>query len=91
MEFGGYEYSGFASVMPKVTEDTGLASSSVATDGNRVCAIFATGDVVCADMMVNSYGLRIWGFRIIIMVSYPLSLFSAIRFSYNTIIIKIRN
>ena len=41
---------GSPSVMPKVTEDTGLASSSVATDGNRVCAIFATGDVVCADM-----------------------------------------
>ena len=41
---------GSPSVMPKVTEDTGLASSSVATDGYRVCAIFATGDVVCADM-----------------------------------------
>lgn len=41
---------GSPSVMPKVTEDTGLASSTVATDGNRVCAIFATGDVICADM-----------------------------------------
>ena len=91
MEFGGYEYSGFASVMPKVTEDTGLASSSVATDGNRVCAIFATGDVVCADMDGKQLWAKNLGVPDIIMVSYPLSLFSAIRFSYNTIIIKIRN
>ena len=42
--------------MPKVTEDTGLASSSVATDGNRVCAIFATGDGFVRIWMVNSYG-----------------------------------
>ena len=39
---------GSPSVMPKVTEAKPV--SSVATDGNRVCAIFATGDVVCADM-----------------------------------------
>ena len=36
--------------MPETTEDTGLAASSVATNGKQVCAIFATGDVVCADM-----------------------------------------
>ena len=71
---------GSPSVMPKVTEDTGLASSSVATDGNRVCAILLPVMWFVRIWMVNSYGLRIWGFRIIIMVSYPLSLFSAIRF-----------
>ena len=42
--------------VPKTTEDTGLASSSVATNGNQVCAIFATGDIICADMNGN----RIW-------------------------------
>ena len=36
--------------MPKTTDDTGLAASTVATNGKQVCAIFATGDVVCADM-----------------------------------------
>ena len=41
---------------PAVTEDTGLASSSVATDGKHVCAIFSTGDLLCADME----GKRIW-------------------------------
>ncbi len=41
---------GSPSQMPKVTEDTGLASSSVATNGKQVCAVFATGDVICADM-----------------------------------------
>ena len=41
---------------PAVTEDTGLASSSVATDGKHVCAIFATGDLLCADMT----GKRVW-------------------------------
>jgi len=39
--------------MPKTTADTGLAASSVATNGSQVCAIFATGDVVCADMNGN--------------------------------------
>ena len=36
--------------MPSTTEDTGLAASSVATNGKQVCAIFATGDIICADM-----------------------------------------
>lgn len=36
--------------MPKTTKDTGLAASSVATNGKQVCAIFATGDIICADM-----------------------------------------
>ena len=36
--------------MPETTDDTGLAASTVATNGKQVCAIFATGDVICADM-----------------------------------------
>ncbi|MHC4600082.1 MAG: PQQ-like beta-propeller repeat protein [Planctomycetota bacterium] len=53
---------------PKVTEDTGYAAPSPATDGRVVCAVFATGDVICLDLEgkevwrkhlgvpVNSYG-----------------------------------
>ena len=41
---------------PKVTEDTGFSASSLTTDGNRVYAIFATGDIICFDMD----GKRIW-------------------------------
>ena len=41
---------GSPSQVPKTTEDTGLAASSVTTNGNQVCAIFATGDIICADM-----------------------------------------
>ena len=42
--------------MPKTTDDTGLAASTVAANGNQVCAIFASGDVICADMNGN----RLW-------------------------------
>ena len=41
---------------PKVTDDTGLAAATVATDGRRVYAIFGTGDIVCFDMD----GKRLW-------------------------------
>ncbi len=47
---------GSPSSMPKVNADTGLAASTVATNGKQVCAIFATGDVICADMD----GKRLW-------------------------------
>lgn len=47
---------GSPSSMPKVNADTGLAASTVATNGSQVCAIFATGDVICADMEGN----RLW-------------------------------
>ncbi len=47
---------GSPSQMPKTTEDTGLAASTVATNGNQVCAIFATGDIICADMN----GKQVW-------------------------------
>ena len=42
--------------MPKTTSDTGLAASTVATNVKQVCAIFATGDLICADMD----GKRLW-------------------------------
>jgi outer membrane protein assembly factor BamB len=36
--------------MPETQSDTGLAASSVTTNGQQVCAIFASGDLICADM-----------------------------------------
>jgi outer membrane protein assembly factor BamB len=42
--------------MPKTTNDTGLAASTVATNGKQVCAVFASGDLICADMD----GKRLW-------------------------------
>lgn len=47
---------GSPSTPPRVTEDTGLSASTVTTDGQRVYAIFATGDVVAFDMNGN----RVW-------------------------------
>ena len=41
---------------PKVTADTGLAASTMATDGRAVYAIFGTGDVIGLDMS----GKRLW-------------------------------
>ena len=48
---------GSPATAPRVTEDTGLAAPTMATDGNRVYAIFATGDVVAFDMEGN----QVWG------------------------------
>ena len=48
--------AGSPSSMPRVNDDTGLAASTVATNGEQVAAIFATGDVICADME----GKRLW-------------------------------
>jgi outer membrane protein assembly factor BamB len=48
--------SGSPSQVPETTHDTGLAASTVATNGKQVCAIFATGDLICADMD----GKRLW-------------------------------
>ena len=39
--------------MPKVTEDTGLSAPTMAVDGHRVYAIFATGDVIAFDLNGN--------------------------------------
>ncbi|MGE4567863.1 MAG: PQQ-binding-like beta-propeller repeat protein [Bacteroidales bacterium] len=48
--------SGSPASMPEVTEDTGLAAATPATNGKQVCAIFASGDILCTDMN----GKRIW-------------------------------
>ena len=48
--------AGSPSTMPSVNDDTGLAASTVATNGEQVCAIFATGDLLCTDME----GKRLW-------------------------------
>ncbi len=47
---------GSPSTLPKVTEDTGLSAPTLTTDGKRVYAIFATGDVIAFDMN----GKRVW-------------------------------
>jgi len=44
------------SKLPETSDDAGLASSSVATDGKKVCAVFATGEIICADMN----GKQVW-------------------------------
>ena len=44
---------GSPGAMPQVNDDTGLAASTVATNGSQVVAIFATGDIICADMDGN--------------------------------------
>ena len=41
---------------PEVTEDTGYAAATLTTDGGRVFAMFATGDLVCVDFE----GRRVW-------------------------------
>lgn len=48
---------GSPSKRPAVTDDTGYAAPTMATDGQRVFAIFATGDLACWDMDGN----RLWG------------------------------
>lgn len=47
---------GSPSAMPRVTPDTGLSAPSLTTDGKRVFAIFATGDVIAFDLS----GKRLW-------------------------------
>ncbi len=42
---------------PKVTEDTGYAAPTMVAHGDRVCAIFANGDVACLDFEGNP----VWG------------------------------
>jgi outer membrane protein assembly factor BamB len=41
---------------PKVSDDTGLAAPTMATDGRRVYAIFANGDIIAVDMD----GKKLW-------------------------------
>ncbi len=48
--------SGSPSTMPKTTADTGLAASTMATNGNAVFAIFGSGDLIALDLN----GKRLW-------------------------------
>ncbi len=48
--------SGSPASSPKVTDDTGYAAPTCATDGRRVYAIFANGDIISFDME----GKRLW-------------------------------
>ncbi len=47
---------GSPSSPPRVSSDTGLSAPTLTTDGKRVFAIFATGDVIAFDMN----GKRVW-------------------------------
>ncbi len=47
---------GSPATSPKVTDDTGQAAPTLATDGKRVYAIFANGDIIAIDMD----GKQIW-------------------------------
>ncbi len=49
--------SGSPASPPKVTDDTGLAASTMAVDGKRAYAIFATGNVVAFSLD----GTMVWG------------------------------
>jgi outer membrane protein assembly factor BamB len=42
--------------VPQTSEDTGLSAPTLATNGSYVCAIFATGNLVCYDMD----GHKVW-------------------------------
>jgi len=48
--------TGSPATLPKVTEDTGFSAPTLTTDGKRVFAIFANGDVIA----FNMNGKRIW-------------------------------
>lgn len=54
-EVGGYP--GSPETMPEVTEDTGLAAPTPATDGQSVIAVFGTGDIAC----FSTDGEEQWG------------------------------
>jgi len=47
---------GSPSVSPKVSNDAGYSASGLCTDGKRVYAIFATGDIICFD----NEGKQVW-------------------------------
>lgn len=48
--------SGSPASSPKVTDDTGHAAPTLATDGRRVYAIFSNGDIIACDME----GKKVW-------------------------------
>jgi outer membrane protein assembly factor BamB len=48
---------GSPATLPRVSDDTGLAAPTMAVDGTRVYAIFATGDIIAFDLQGN----KLWG------------------------------
>ena len=50
------QIAGSPTSMPRVTEDTGLAAPTMATNGTAVFALFGTGDLISLDMNGN----RLW-------------------------------
>ena len=48
---------GSPATMPRVNDDTGLAAPTMAVDGTRIYAIFATGDIIAFDLQGN----KVWG------------------------------
>jgi outer membrane protein assembly factor BamB len=44
------DIQGEPAVLPKMDSEAGLSVSTVATNGNEVCAIFANGNLICFDM-----------------------------------------
>lgn len=57
---------GSPSTAPKVTDDTGYSAPTVTTDGEKVYAVFATGDIIALDMTGN----KVWARNIGIPVNH---------------------
>jgi outer membrane protein assembly factor BamB len=77
---------GSPSAMPETTHDTGLAASTVTTNGKQVAAIFATGDLICADMN----GQRLWAKNLGVPTNHYGYASSLISFG-NTLIVQYDN
>lgn len=57
---------GSPAIPPAVTEDTGYAAATMTTDGRRVFAIFATGDLICFTID----GERVWATNLGVPVNH---------------------
>jgi len=77
---------GSPSSMPVTSEDTGLAASTVTTNGKQVCAVFATGDIIGADMD----GKRLWAKNLGVPVNHYGYASSLLAFG-NTVIVQYDN
>jgi outer membrane protein assembly factor BamB len=75
--------AGSPSRPPATTDDTGLGASTAVTNGRVVCAIFGTGDVICADMD----GKQLWA-RNIGVPDIPYGFASSLLIHENLLIIQ---
>jgi outer membrane protein assembly factor BamB len=71
---------------PATSEDTGLAASTVTTNGKQICAIFATGDLIATDMD----GKRLWAKNLGVPVNHYGYASSLLSFG-NTVIVQYDN